>query len=167
MPDHFRAWKIAVRSTLPAAFACLLTSSWIDPARGDSAQPNCSLMRHDCLLPAVSWTDADDGVKAISFNAAEPDDFQAVRDAVWGEDGNNQSFVRYASSLSDHDEEIRPPILRAPIGQAESPPLPDLGQRPPLLQQGMDPPLAFTGRSSVLPADYQQTSDFVPIEDPW
>ncbi|MGE3806650.1 MAG: hypothetical protein AB7K24_18440, partial [Gemmataceae bacterium] len=37
----------------------------------------------------------------------------------------------------------------------------------PLLQTYVDPPLGYTGPSSVLPAEGQETDDFVPVEDRW
>ncbi len=140
MPTHSRQIENRVRPRKPAAFACLLACSWL----------------------------VTGGLEKL--HADVPDDFQAFCNAVLAEDENDTPPIQFASFLSDQaaDAEIaRPPILRAPVGEVEAPPLPETGQPQPLLQQPIDPPLGYTGRSSVLPGEYQETSDFLPMEDRW
>ena len=123
-------------------------------------------MSYDWILPALSSLEPGAGVEPIRFDALEPDGFREIGNAVWAEEGNSQSLVRYAASLSETEQDVRPPILRAPFGPVEPPPPPELGQ-PQTFFQPMDPPLGYTGKSGVLPSEYQQSSDFVPIEDRW
>lgn len=66
-------------------------------------------------------------------------------------------------------EEIMPPFLRR---QAPSVMTPQLPPPPGDLESGylstpIEPPLGFTGRSSVLPTEAQESSHFVPVEDRW
>jgi hypothetical protein len=59
-------------------------------------------------------------------------------------------------------------VLGRPI---DAPPSPDLAlpifDVAPFLLLPMDPPIGYTGPSSVLPSESQQSSHFVPIEDRW
>ena len=76
------------------------------------------------------------------------------------------------SAAGDSEEEVRPPVLRRPFEPkfSDSDPLllPELPLEPELLfAYPMDAPLGFTGRSSVLPSEGQQSSHFVPMEDRW
>jgi hypothetical protein len=78
-------------------------------------------------------------------------------------------------------DDANPPVLRLPLltpSQAPppvSPSLPqaadlqqmDLQQSDELLRLPFDPPSGYTGRSSVLPSEDQESSDFVPLEDRW
>jgi hypothetical protein len=164
MPDQSRAWKIVVRAIRPAALACLLVAASIGPALADYGQPNSSPAPRGGMPPAVSCPPA--GVEFARYDEAERDDFRAFCDAVWNEEGNRPSLVQYATFLSESDDAVRPPVLRAPIEQPESPP-PEIGPPQPLFRQPIDPPLGYTGNSSVLPAEQQTTSDFVPMEDRW
>jgi hypothetical protein len=119
-----------------------------------------------CALAAMSMV----FFRAERCHAEPPDDFRAILNAAWEDDQTGMPQIQLATMLSNFDGEpdnARPPILRAPIGEVETPLLPNLMQPQPLLQTGMDPPLGFTGRSGILPSEYQQSSDFVPIEDRW
>ncbi len=65
-------------------------------------------------------------------------------------------------------KESRPGLLRRPIETPPRPTLPEpLFQPETLLRLPTDPPLGYTGHSGVLPAESQQSSHFVPIEDRW
>jgi hypothetical protein len=105
-----------------------------------------------------------------SAGADVPGDFQVILNAVWAEDRMDLPSVRFAYLHSDplsETDSVRPPVLQAPLAEVETPPPPELGQFQPLWQQPMDPPLGYTGRSGVVPREYQATNDFVPIEDRW
>jgi hypothetical protein len=76
-------------------------------------------------------------------------------------------FVPGQNSIADEaPEEIRPHLLQPPMQDfvpiAEEPLIFD-----PMWQYPTDPPLGYTGPSSVLPSEGQQTSHFVPMEDRW
>lgn len=64
--------------------------------------------------------------------------------------------------------ERRPIILHRPL---DTPPSPDVPAAPPdvppYLQTPVDLPLGFAGPSGILPADAQESSHFVPVEDRW
>jgi hypothetical protein len=140
MPRHSGGSKNFIRSVLPAAFAALLASAWM-------------------VMGGLKESTAD-----------APDDFQTLLRAAWAEDGTDASSVQFAALIFDplrDSENVRPPILRAPIGEAETPPWPDLIQPQPLFQQAIDPPLGYAGQTSVLPSETQRTDDFVPMEDRW
>ena len=124
MPRHYGGLQNNGRLLLPAVLACLLASAWT-ASRGSEE----------------------------SF-VVVPDDFQAVLNAAWAEDAVDASSFPYATLISDlvsDPEDVRPPILRAPFGEVETPPLPGLEQPQPLLQLAMDPALGYTGQSGVLP----------------
>ena len=71
--------------------------------------------------------------------------------------------------------DVNPPVLRVP--PTTPTPAPEtlatttqpggLQQPEELLRFPIDPPLGFTGPSSVLPSEGQESSDFVPLEDRW
>lgn len=70
------------------------------------------------------------------------------------------------------DEGIRPPVLRRPFEPTfpETDPLllPELPLEPEtLFAHPVEAPLGFTGRSSVLPSENQESSHFVPMPDRW
>ncbi len=74
--------------------------------------------------------------------------------------------------LSSGDDDIRPPVLRRPFEptfpDADPLLLPELPLEPDMLfAYPVDAPLGFTGRSSVLPSEGQESSHFVPMEDRW
>ena len=62
----------------------------------------------------------------------------------------------------------RPSLLARPIDAApRTGPAPPLLSTTPLFDIPMDPPVGFTGRSGVLPAEFQESDHFVPVEDRW
>jgi hypothetical protein len=66
------------------------------------------------------------------------------------------------------DSQFHPVILRDPVSltvPVEPPPVVD--PLMPLLRTPLEAPLGFTGPSSVLPSEGQETGHFVPIEDRW
>ncbi len=70
------------------------------------------------------------------------------------------------------EDEVRPPVLRRPFEPTfpDMDPLllPELPLEPEtLFAYPVDAPLGFTGRSSVLPSEGQESSHFVPMEDRW
>lgn len=70
------------------------------------------------------------------------------------------------------EDDIRPPVLRRPFEPAfpETDPLllPELPLEPEtLFTFPVEAPLGFTGRSSVLPTENQESSHFVPMPDRW
>lgn len=61
-------------------------------------------------------------------------------------------------------------LLRRPEDRATPPPAPELLYPPApveMLKTPVLPPLGFSGRSSVVPREEQETSHFVPMEDRW
>lgn len=63
-------------------------------------------------------------------------------------------------------QEFLPKALDRPLETpVETPETPAADQ--PLLTNDFLPPLGFTGRSSIIPRENQENSDFVPIEDRW
>jgi hypothetical protein len=129
-----------VRLIRPAAFASLLAVAWLVGGRLEKS------------------------------SAEVPDDFQVLLHAAWAEDEIDTSSVQFTTLISNLDadsENMRPPILRAPLGEVEMPPWPDLVQPQPFFRQPIDPPLGYAGQSSVLASENQQTDDFVPMEDRW
>ena len=69
-------------------------------------------------------------------------------------------------------ENIQPPVLRRPLSPSfsETDPLllPEMPLEPgTLFAYPMDATLGFSGQSSVLPSEGQESSHFVPIEDRW
>lgn len=69
-------------------------------------------------------------------------------------------------------EDIQPPVLRRPLTPnfPETDPLllPEMPLEPStLFAYPVDAPLGFTGQSSVLPRETQESSHFVPMEDRW
>ena len=64
--------------------------------------------------------------------------------------------------------DIRPKILKDPLSSSQDVnPVPQYNATSRWLVTPMDAPLGYTGRSGVLPSEYQQDSDFIPIEDRW
>lgn len=140
MPCHSRGLKTIARFHLPVVFVPLLASAWLIMGELENS------------------------------NAEVPGGFPACLNAAWAEDENDTSWVQLAaliSNLPPNSEDVRPPILRAPFGEVGTPLLPELEQPQPLFLQPIDAPLGYTGHSSVLPSENQQTSDFVPLEDRW
>jgi hypothetical protein len=67
-----------------------------------------------------------------------------------------------------------PPPAASPLLRSLEPPPPEAAPaaatplpREPLLQLPVDPPLGFTGPSSVIPREEQDSDHFVPMEDRW
>jgi hypothetical protein len=60
-------------------------------------------------------------------------------------------------------------LLRRPTDRAFPNALPPAVEEvaPTFFQTPVDPPLGFTGRSSVVPSESQETGHFVPVEDRW
>ena len=121
MPEHSRAGKLVVHSIRPAVFACLAVSWWIVSASGARGQSIGPPMSYDWILPALSSLEPGAGVEPIRFDALEPDGFREIGNAVWAEEGNSQSLVRYAASLSETEQDVRPPILRRLSGRSSRP----------------------------------------------
>ena len=121
------------------------------------------------LAGLLAWAWLATGARGRLW-AEAPDDFTSFCRTVSAEDDNDTQPVEFATLLTESnspDTAVRPPVLRSPIGEAE-PPAPSAHEpSQPLLQLPIDAPLGFTGQSSVLPSEGQETSDFVPIEDRW
>jgi hypothetical protein len=84
-----------------------------------------------------------------------------------GEGGDGVGATTLSGDFADVAEVVRgPPILADPAENAF-----DLaGERTiadPLFRYPMYPPAGFTGSSSVIPGERQESSHFVPIEDRW
>lgn len=85
-------------------------------------------------------------------------------------DGEEEFLDEEPSSTTE--DEIRPPVLRRPFEptfpDADPLLLPELPLEPEMLfAYPVEAPLGFTGRSSVLPSEGQESSHFVPMEDRW
>jgi hypothetical protein len=83
-------------------------------------------------------------------------------------DENQPSPVRFTSFLGDQPavpDSVLPPLLRWPL--EASPPPPEAEPPQSLVQQPIAAPSGYSGPSGVLPGEWQETSDFVPIEDRW
>lgn len=63
--------------------------------------------------------------------------------------------------------EIQPSPLQRPLESPQAPPTTEAPAEEKLLETAVLPPLGFTGPSSVIPREQQNTSDFVPMEDRW
>ena len=62
----------------------------------------------------------------------------------------------------------RPGVLRRPIDAQPSLEVPEQLFQPGIfLQMPMSPPIGYTGPSSVLPTEVQESDHFIPIEDRW
>ncbi len=87
-------------------------------------------------------------------------------------DEEEEVFEDEPSPTSSDDDEVRPPVLRRPFEptfpDADPLLLPELPLEPDMLfAYPVEAPLGFTGRSSVLPSEGQESSHFVPMEDRW
>ena len=65
------------------------------------------------------------------------------------------------------DGPIRPDVLRAPLPGDVTQQEPALAAADPLLRWNTGYPLGYTGPSSILPREGQESSHFVPLEDRW
>lgn len=74
------------------------------------------------------------------------------------------------TNLFDQDPPTeQPEVLRPAVPRETGPDEfdPRYSEAPPKVAPEFDPPLGFTGPSSVLPSETQQSEHFVPIEDRW
>jgi hypothetical protein len=66
------------------------------------------------------------------------------------------------------DQRARPRVLGRPIDALEPPQVASPFPQPEVLfRTPMEPPIGYTGPTSVLPSEGQQSSHFVPVEDRW
>ncbi|MCU0708113.1 MAG: hypothetical protein MUF23_07475 [Pirellula sp.] len=76
----------------------------------------------------------------------------------------------FASVALTQEPGIEPPVLASPDALSqnlpEAMPAPE-PEGPPYFRYSFDAPLGYTGRTSVLPTEAQNTDHFVPIEDRW
>jgi hypothetical protein len=71
------------------------------------------------------------------------------------------------AAVASTADSLQPLPLDRPLESLPEQPAPAAAADQPLLQNPFLAPLGFTGRSSILPRESQETSDFVPVEDRW
>jgi hypothetical protein len=110
----------------------------------------------------------DDDSETIG-HFAEPESPEWMNDQQTPPGKKERAFrlIKAESQTASQDE--RPDVLRSPF-----PPVvdddeftPRIADRARITQTLFDAPLGFTGPSSILPSESQQSEHFVPIEDRW
>lgn len=119
-------------------------------------------------VPLVMAAPPQDARERLSAGLADDDRPFVEQALATGE----PIFDDKTDAESDRKEPVQPPVLRRPFEPTfpaiDPLLLPELLLEPEtLFAYPVDAPLGFTGKSSVLPSEGQESSHFVPMEDRW
>jgi hypothetical protein len=120
----------------------------------------------DRILGSSPWYSEPHPLPPVEVMATDAVIASVVQASWLAESAPAAALLPAPPATQNSDAVQRPPILATPIDN----PYDLAGERPvadPLLAYGIYPTPGFSGASSVLPSERQESSHFVPMEDRW